>query len=78
MSIPELDFEIQSGTLGGQFTTIEGLLTQVRSQLKETNPFSIGDTSSGSRLAVFLDKLDEVSVSLSYCSVGRCVQYDLS
>ena len=30
---PELDLEVQPGTLGGRFTTVEGLLTQVRDQL---------------------------------------------
>lgn len=30
---PELGLEVQSGTLGGRFTTVEGLLTQVRDQL---------------------------------------------
>ena len=29
----ELDLEVQPGTLGGRFTTVEGLLTQVRDQL---------------------------------------------
>ena len=31
-SIPELGFVMQPGTLGGLFTTIEGLLLQVRSR----------------------------------------------
>ena len=30
----ELDLEVQPGTLGGRFTTVEGLLTQVRDQLR--------------------------------------------
>ncbi len=30
---PELGLEVQPGTLGGRFTTVEGLLTQVRDQL---------------------------------------------
>ena len=30
---PELDLEVQPGTLGGRFTTVEGLLSQVRDQL---------------------------------------------
>jgi zinc finger protein len=31
---PDLGLEVHPGTLGGRFTTIEGLLTQVRDQLK--------------------------------------------
>lgn len=30
---PELGLEVQPGTLGGRFTTVEGLLTQIRDQL---------------------------------------------
>ncbi|KAF2403213.1 zf-ZPR1-domain-containing protein [Trichodelitschia bisporula] len=33
MSCPELDLSVEPGTLGGRFTTIEGLLTQVRDDL---------------------------------------------
>ena len=33
VKIPELDFEMVGGTLGGRFTTIEGLLTQVKEQV---------------------------------------------
>lgn len=31
---PELGLEVQPGTLGGRFTTVEGLLTQIRDQLR--------------------------------------------
>ena len=31
--IPELELELEEGTLGGRFTTIEGLLTQVKEQV---------------------------------------------
>ena len=43
--IPELELEILSGTLGGRFTTVEGLLTQVKSEL-EKNSFLAGDSST--------------------------------
>lgn len=43
MSCPELDLSVEPGTLGGRFTTIEGLLTQVRDDLKS----SIFDAGSG-------------------------------
>ena len=42
MASKELDLSIQPGTLGGRFTTIEGLLTQVRDQL-HGQIFNIGD-----------------------------------
>ncbi|XP_074652401.1 zinc finger protein ZPR1-like isoform X2 [Tubulanus polymorphus] len=63
-SIPELQFETDSGTLGGRFTTIEGLLKAVKNQLRATNPFlGSGDSQSNSqksKLQKFCDQLDEV------------------
>lgn len=38
----ELNLEVQPGTLGGRFTTVEGLLTQVRDQL-HGQIFDVGD-----------------------------------
>jgi zinc finger protein len=43
MSCPELNLSVEPGTLGGRFTTIEGLLTQVRDDLKS----SMFDTDDG-------------------------------
>eukprot|EP01112_Ceratiomyxa_fruticulosa_P017640 TRINITY_DN5536_c0_g1_i1.p1 TRINITY_DN5536_c0_g1~~TRINITY_DN5536_c0_g1_i1.p1 ORF type:complete len:526 (-),score=131.00 TRINITY_DN5536_c0_g1_i1:100-1677(-) len=42
--IPELDLHLGTGTLGGRFTTIEGLLSQILDEL-ESNPFVRGDSS---------------------------------
>lgn len=39
---PELKLEVQPGTLGGRFTTVEGLLTQVRDDL-HSQIFEAGD-----------------------------------
>lgn len=41
---PELSLSVEPGTLGGRFTTIEGLLTQVRDDLRKSI-FSIDDPS---------------------------------
>jgi len=63
ISIPELDFETEMGTLGGKFTTVEGLLVDVKNQLKESNPFFRGDSSQPgtyNKLAEFCDKMDEI------------------
>lgn len=43
MSCPELNLSVEPGTLGGRFTTVEGILTQVRDDLRS----SIFDTSEG-------------------------------
>ena len=45
LKIPELDLSMTSGCLGGRFTTVEGLLEQVKEQLMSINPFSFGDSS---------------------------------
>ena len=42
LSIPECSVEVQPGTMGGRFTTVEGLLTQIRDDLRS----SIFDTSN--------------------------------
>ncbi|KAK2746961.1 nucleolar zinc-finger protein [Myotisia sp. PD_48] len=42
MASDELDLSVQPGTLGGRFTTIEGLLTQIRDQLRG-QIFEFGD-----------------------------------
>lgn len=48
--IPEIDFYVNSGTLGGKFTTIEGLLKDFREQLDQVSPFSsTGDSQTSER-----------------------------
>ena len=46
VKIPELELELQHGTLGGVYTTIEGLLSKLVKNLKEDNPFCLGDSST--------------------------------
>lgn len=47
MEIPEIDLHLQAGTLGGRFTTLEGILTQVFEELSE-KVFLGGDSSEPS------------------------------
>ncbi|CAN6485414.1 unnamed protein product [Victoria cruziana] len=42
--VPELDLELESGTLGGLVTTIEGLLTKIRENLERVHGFTLGDS----------------------------------
>ena len=35
MTIPEIDLELNHGTLGGRFTTLEGILNQVYEELSD-------------------------------------------
>ena len=63
VEIPEIELELQPGTLGGKYTTVEGLLFNIREKLLESNMFSIGDsatTAEGARFRQFLDQLDQV------------------
>ncbi len=43
--IPEIDLELVAGTLGGKYSTLEGILNDVKAQLSSLNPFHMGDSS---------------------------------
>jgi zinc finger protein len=45
LTIPEIDLVLHAGTLGGRFTTVEGILDQVYEELS-VKVFSTGDSSS--------------------------------
>ncbi|CUA70664.1 hypothetical protein RSOLAG22IIIB_04260 [Rhizoctonia solani] len=63
LEIPEIDLVLQPGTLGGRFTTLEGLLTQVYEELGE-KVFVHGDAAATkddkSAFETFLANLKEV------------------
>jgi len=64
VSIPELDLELMSGTLGGKYTTVEGLLGDIETQLTKFNPFALGDSSDQQQrqqMSAFLTKLKSLS-----------------
>lgn len=64
MSCPELNLSVEPGTLGGRFTTVEGILTQVRDDLRSSifEGGSGGDSMESetkSKWDAFFDKLSE-------------------
>ncbi|AAS51091.1 ACL137Cp [Eremothecium gossypii ATCC 10895] len=62
VSIPELHLDIQQGTLGGKFTTLEGLLTQVYEELESrvfTQTSDSMDEATRNRWTSFFSKLRE-------------------
>ncbi|KAK4057536.1 nucleolar zinc-finger protein [Microbotryomycetes sp. JL221] len=62
MEIPEIGLELNPGTLGGRFTTLEGLLNQVYEELDE-KVFAHGDAAlpgATDDMAQFLQKLKQV------------------
>lgn len=61
--IPSLGFVSSAGSQsGGRFTTLEGLLTNVKDQLKSLNPFGLGDSPAlfNENLKTFLTSLDKI------------------
>lgn len=60
--IPEIDLELMPGTLGGKYTTLEGLMSDIETQLKSIHSFHLGDsapTSSKSRMQEFMLEFKE-------------------
>ena len=51
--------------MAGKFTTVEGILADVKAELQKSNPF-IGDSATNSKLTAFLEKLSEVYTDTSY------------
>ncbi|XP_066984816.1 zinc finger protein ZPR1 [Macrobrachium rosenbergii] len=51
IEVPELGLHLGGGLIGGKFTTLEGLLIDIRNDL-ENNPFLTGDSSDNSRKAI--------------------------
>lgn len=63
ISIPELEFELGMGALGGKFTTLEGLLKDIRDLVVDKNPFTLGDSTTSDRkekLQEFGKKIDQI------------------
>ncbi|KAJ2449760.1 nucleolar zinc-finger protein [Coemansia sp. RSA 2336] len=58
--VPELDLDMLAGTMGGRFTTIEGLLNQVHDELKSRIPFLEGDSAEADRKERFIQFLNRL------------------
>ncbi|XP_072308267.1 zinc finger protein ZPR1 [Eucyclogobius newberryi] len=61
--IPELEFELGMGALGGKFTTLEGLLKDIKDLIVDKNPFICGDSGvldKIQKLKEFGGKIDKV------------------
>lgn len=62
--VPELDLDAGQGTLAGRFTTVEGLLREMCTQLSRENPFFQGDSAPEEqrlRMNAVVDKLGEAA-----------------
>ncbi|KAG7471325.1 hypothetical protein MATL_G00123400 [Megalops atlanticus] len=61
--IPELEFELGMAALGGKFTTLEGLLKDIKDLVVSKNPFICGDSGTSDRaekLELFGKKIDRI------------------
>ncbi|XP_026161772.1 zinc finger protein ZPR1 [Mastacembelus armatus] len=61
--IPELEFELGMAALGGKFTTLEGLLKDIKDLIVSKNPFVCGDSSTTDRvqkLTEFGEKIEKI------------------
>ncbi|KAJ2003143.1 nucleolar zinc-finger protein [Coemansia thaxteri] len=59
-NIPELELDMLAGTLGGRFTTIEGLVRQVHDELDRRVPFLEGDSAESERKVRFREFLSRL------------------
>ncbi|XP_041810939.1 zinc finger protein ZPR1 [Chelmon rostratus] len=63
VAIPELEFELGMAAVGGKFTTLEGLLKDIKDLIVAKNPFICGDSGTTDRLQKlneFGEKIDKV------------------
>jgi len=71
--IPELDWDIGMGCISGKFTTVEGLLTDLRTDLIDKNPFSSGDSSvhegRNERYAAFRQRINDILELKTECTL---------
>lgn len=61
INIPEIDLELQPGTLGSVYTTIEGVLTKIAETLESSNPFGQGDSSMNNKFKDFIASLKNLA-----------------
>ena len=64
VEIPELELELVPGTLGGKYTTVEGLLLNIKDKLMEST-FLMGDSASATEVIAyenFEQKLVQISL----------------
>ena len=62
--LPEIDVELGSGVLSGRFTTVEGLLSQIREQLERQAPFFLGDSALEEERNKFQARLDRLGTAI--------------
>jgi zinc finger protein len=62
LQIPEIEFSTLGGSVGGKFTTVEGLLDSLYDELNDKVSMYIGDAAFGAKdkFALFMGKIDQL------------------
>lgn len=59
-TIPELGFDMDAGSLGSLYSTVEGLIMKAHTELELSNPFGAGDSKDSGLFLKFLEDLNEL------------------
>eukprot|EP01056_Protomagalhaensia_sp_Gyna25_P000667 Protomagalhaensia_sp_Gyna_25__666@NODE_1310_length_1957_cov_13_900417_g1045_i0_p1_GENE_NODE_1310_length_1957_cov_13_900417_g1045_i0NODE_1310_length_1957_cov_13_900417_g1045_i0_p1_ORF_typecomplete_len370_score63_01zfZPR1/PF03367_13/3_1e29zfZPR1/PF03367_13/4_6e44HypA/PF01155_19/0_12Rubredoxin_2/PF18073_1/25Rubredoxin_2/PF18073_1/1_2_NODE_1310_length_1957_cov_13_900417_g1045_i02601369 len=70
LEIPDLELKLEAGTLGGVFTTIEGLLVKIADELTVKNPF-VGDSALPERKA----RIEQIINGLRERAAGKKIAF---
>ncbi|KAI6703086.1 hypothetical protein NL676_012222 [Syzygium grande] len=65
VSVPELELELASGTLGGVVTTVEGLISKISESLERVHGFTFGDSLDDHKKAKWKDFKERLRKLLS-------------
>ncbi len=57
MNIPELGVEVEGGTMGSVYSTVEGIIVKLHENLSEANPFGLGDSAESTKFKLFMQAL---------------------
>ena len=76
LCIPSIGLEITHGSLGGKFTTVEGILLEIHEDLLERVPFASGDSADATRKAKFKELADKVKEIAEAKVVGCVIELD--
>ena len=59
-TIVDLGFDMDAGSMGSLYTTVEGLLAKLIENLEDHNPFGYGDSAESKGFAEFIKKLRDM------------------
>lgn len=60
LMIPEVGLDMDAGSLGSVYTTVEGLVVKLVEEFQEKNPFGVGDSRNDNKFLEFIKKLEDL------------------